>query len=338
MKHTTEQLIDIFIALGKRLETFDTQQHSVHILEHATKENSWFTPHDISLSIEAIRTMMLNKTMLTEWFAAYPDIGGQKPLNVGVIAAGNIPLVGFFDLLCVIISGNNCFLKSSSKDEVLMEYISNTLRDIDPGMPIYRYENQPLDAVIATGSENTNRYFRRRFSSIASLLRSSRSSLALLSGNETICDLSLLANDIFSYSSLGCRNVSMIFIPEGYDTTQLCHILAANAPAINQKYRNNYLQRRALLEMNGEMYTDGGFFVMRMGNEFPATISEIAYCYYHTLSDAKQWIAEHSSHIQCVVSSCMPGSVVFGQSQYPSLKDYPDGRDVIEFLIALNAR
>lgn len=335
MKHTTEQLIYIFTALGKRLETFGTQQPSLHIAECAAKENPWFTPHNITLSIEAIRTMMLNEVKLTEWLAAYPCIGGHKPMNVGVITAGNIPLVGFFDLLCVVISGNNCFLKSSSKDAVLMEYICDTLRDIEPEIPIYRYENQPLDAIIATGSENTNRYFRRRFGSITSLLRSSRSSLAVLTGSETNSDLSLLANDIFSYNSLGCRNVSMIFLPEGYDTSQLCRILAVDAPAINQKYCNNYLQHKALLDMNGVGYIDGGFFVMRMGNELPSVISEITYCHYNRLEDVEQWITEHSSHIQCVVGSCMSSAVAFGQSQYPLLKDYPDGRDVIEFLNTL---
>lgn len=275
---------------------------------------------------------MLSRDKLEAWLGDYPAVPVAAPRRVLVVMAGNIPLVGFFDLLCTVVSGHRCLLKPSAKDTVLMEYVVGLLRDIDPSVPVEFYDGtSPVDAVIATGSDNANRYFRTRYAGIPSLLRGSRQSAAVLSGDETPEQLAGLADDIWAYSGLGCRSVSLLFLPEGYELT-------LQMPDVNNKYKNNYRQTRALLAMQGRPFRDLGAAVAVEQRDFPAALSQIAYTRYKSLNEVAEWLAMHDDELQCVVTECLPYSrrAAFGCAQSPALADYPDDRDVIAWLAALN--
>lgn len=326
-------LVDVFAELGRRLGDFGDKEHSRRAIERATAANPWFTPEGIVAAVESIREQMLDGEKLRRWAAAYP--APDTPRSVGLITAGNIPLVGFFDILCVLISGHRLFLRASSKDSVMTQFMTDMLRDIDPALPIAGLaDDSPIDAVIATGSDNTNRYFRSRYASIPALLRGSRSSVAVLGGDETTRELEGLASDIFSYSGLGCRNVSHLIVPGGYDFAPLETILRSYEK-INPKYMNNYRQRAAMLAIQGCTFSQGPFYILREDADFPAYISEIT---WHPSEGGltESWLREHDPLIQCVVGRVVhPRQVAFGRSQCPALTDYPDAVDVMEFLAGL---
>lgn len=323
---------ELFAKLGERLSAFGGGTSS-DLIDSAIRANEWFTRADILRSIEAIRASMLDREKLRAWLADYPALPVKTSKNVGVIMAGNIPLVGFFDLLCVVASGHRCFYKPSSKDSVLMRYVVDELRAINPQLPIFEYTSQPLDAVIATGSDNTKRYFRSLYESIPAILRGNRASAAVLSGNETPLQIAGLATDIFSYSGLGCRSVSHLLLPRGYDVASLAVNLAQHGVP-NPKYLSNFMQRRALLLMTGETFIDGGYFFMRKDDRFPAALSEITYQFYDSRDYVQSWLTTHHDEIQCIVGD-YPQGTGFGMSQFPSLTDYPDGIDVMAWLSKL---
>ena len=337
MEDLREKRIATFERLGVRLTSFGEDAVSEWVMAGACRENGWFTPSDIRRAVEAIRREMLDGTKLRRWLDRYPALPSSRPRNVGVIAAGNIPLVGFFDLLCVLVSGHRCLLKPSSKDRVLMDYIVEQLRQIEPGIPIFPYAgSEPLDAVIATGSDNTNRYFRSRYRRLPALFRGSRASVAILSGQEDGTALDALAEDIFSYSGLGCRNVSRLWVPREYDLSGLLDRLSQSSLP-NRRYRNNYLQRRALLAMGGISCLDGGFFLLREGDDWPVSVSEIVVTRYDRPEEVGEWLVSEEHRIQCVVGEQVshPRAVPFGRAQYPALEEYPDGTDVLAFLSEL---
>ncbi|MDE6862101.1 MAG: aldehyde dehydrogenase, partial [Alistipes sp.] len=208
-------VIDIFSALGERLRLFGRDSDSQRCMAMAIEANGWFTERDLCRAVDAIRTEMLDRDKLAAWLADYTPV--TQPRRVAVIMAGNIPLVGFFDLLCVVASGNECHIKPSSKDRVMMDYAVALLRDIEPAIPIFEYDpDARYDMAIATGGDDANRYFRSHFAGVKSLLRGSRHSVAVLSGEESAEELHGIAEDITSYSGLGCRNVSMLFVPRDF--------------------------------------------------------------------------------------------------------------------------
>lgn len=328
MKNT----IETFSALGVRLLNFGDDDATRAVVAAACRANGWFTPADVCRAVRAIAGDMLQRAKLETWLAAYPAVPVAAPCRVLVVMAGNIPLVGFFDLLCVLASGHCCLVKPSVKDSVLMEYMIGLLCEIDPAIPVGVYDGKSaVGAVIATGSDNANRYFRAHYAGIPSLLRGSRQSVAVLSGRETPEQLAGLADDIWAYSGLGCRNVSLIFAPEGYEPT-------LQMPPVNSKYKNNYRQERALLAMQGQPFVDLGNAVAVEQRAFPATLSRIACTHYKVLDEVAVWLAEHDEELQCVVTECLPHSrrVGFGSAQSPALNDYPDDRDVLAWLAALN--
>ena len=326
MKHA----IELFSELGRRLERFGEDAASREVIARACGANGWFTPAEVRRAARALATEMLTEERLRGWLAAYP-LPVAQVRNVLVIMAGNIPFVGFFDLLCVVAAGHRCLVKPSAKDRVLMEYVVTQLLDIDPGARVVLYDGtQPVDAVIATGSDNANRYFRAQYAGIPALLRGSRQSVAVLSGRETPEQLRGLADDIWAYSGLGCRSVSLLFLPEGYEPK-------LEMPDVNPKYINNYRQEKALCEMTGTPFVDFGCAVAVEQQEFPASLSRIAYSRYGTTEEVAEWLAEHDDELQCVVTTLLPHSrrVDFGRAQSPGLTDWPDDRDVLEFLCGL---
>lgn len=322
--------VELFSELGRRLRDFGNDATTRTVIRRACEANGWFTPKDILRAVAALCDEMLRPQLLEAWLRRYP-LPVTAPRRVLVVMAGNIPLVGFFDLLCVAASGHRCAVKPASKDRILTEYVISLLRELDPELPVELYDGSgPVDAVIATGSDNARRHFRTLYADRPTLLRGHRQSVAVLSGRETEEQLAALADDIWAYSGLGCRNVSMLLLPEGYDPP-----LAM--PRVNPRYLNNHRQSAALLAMTGQPYRDLGGASLVESDEFPTMLSRIACRRYRSPEEAEAWLADHDAALQCVVSECVGHSrrVGFGRAQSPSLTDYPDAKDVMAWLAAL---
>lgn len=320
--------INTFVEFERRLADFGRTPATEAVIEAAVRENPWFTADSICAAVEAIRHEMLDRTRLEAWLHPY-RIPVGTPQRVLVVMAGNIPLVGFFDLLCVTVSGHHCMVKPSSKDRILIAYILDTLHAVDPTLPVGLYDGSTVpDAVIATGSDNTNRYFRTAYAGIPTLLRGSRQSVAVLSGDESEADLQGLAEDIWLHNGLGCRNVSLLLLPDRMSFPPL------RPPQLHPKYRNNYRQTKALLEMTGRHCIDLDGAAAVEQEEFPNALSLLAYHRYRSLKEAAAWLKAHDREIQCVVTRCLdhPRRVDFGTAQHPRLTDYPDAVDVVAFL------
>lgn len=324
-----KQFIDIFAALNESLSTFGQEARSNTVIENAIAENAWFTRSDIMRAVDAIRQEMLNRDKLTEWLSHYPATPTQSPRRVAVIMAGNIPLVGFFDLLAVIAAGHKCYVKPSSKDKVLMSYVIELLRDIEPSIEIFDYSaEETYDMAIATGGDSANKYFREHFSSTQTLLRGSRHSVAILDGTESHEELQGLYNDITAYSGLGCRSVSMLFVPRGYVPCMKPH------EADNIKLQHNIRATKALLSINGSKFYDMGAFLMVHGDRFSESLAHVTLKEYRDIEEVKAWLEDNDEHVQCVVSHmAIERSVAFGEAQYPTLMDYADGVDTMRFLL-----
>ena len=317
--------VEIFSQLGEELRALPQS-----VIAEAERQNEWFC--QVPTAIDAIRKQMLDPDKIRKWIATYP-IAAHTPKRVAIIMAGNIPAVGFADLMYTICSGNIPVVKYSSKDRVLMEHIVKTLQRIEPQLVIEQYtDNSRVDAVIATGSDTAALHFRAMFGNIPTLIRGSRHSVAVLSGNEGAAEFEKLSKDIFTYSGLGCRNVSLIFAPQGFDFELV-------VPQMPQGYNNNYRHTRALMTMQGVDFTDcNGALTVEGGAEFPRHISCINICRYSSIENVKSWLADNKERVQCVVSAekSIPGSVNFGRAQYPALNDYADDVDVMKFLLTLH--
>ena len=321
--------LDIFTTLAGRLEEFGRSEESHTTILAAVESNPWFTQQDIISAVEAIRSQMLDATKLRLWLSNYTT--ATIPQRVAIIMAGNIPLVGFFDLLCVLCSGHEAHIKPSSKDRVLMQYIVDTLRNIEPTIPIYDYSaTERYDMVIATGGQEANRYFESHFSGTKRLLRSSRHSVAVLAGNESSEELRGLYNDITAYSGLGCRSVSMIFAPKNIN------IALAKGEAQNPKLRRNIASMRALYTMQGRSFADYGSFLAIEGSSFATSLANVVVQRYNDIAEVRAWLKEHSEEIQCIVSHLdIENAVAFGEAQQPQLNDYADGVDTMKFLVGV---
>ena len=322
--------IECFAALGERLAHFGEDPATRRVAEAAVQANGWFTVGEVCRAMRAIAAEMLQPEALRRWLAGYP-LPVTASRRVLVVMAGNIPAVGFFDLLCVVCSGHRCLWKPSGKDEVLLDYIVGELLRLAPRLPVARYDGtSAVDAVIATGSDQAERYFRRHYAGVPQLLRGSRRSVAVLSGHETAVQLAGLADDIWAYSGLGCRNVSLIFAPEGME-------IPVKMPDVNPKYKNNYIQTKALLQMSGAAYRDLGAALLVEQPDFAKPLSVVAVARYRMLDRVADWLAEHDRAIQCVVTDCLPHPrrAEFGRAQSPALTDWPDGVDVLAWLAGL---
>lgn len=318
-----QRTIEIFTTLGERLTTFGKDETTARIIEDAVAENGWFTPRDIIQAVDAIRSEMLVRERLVEWLAHYPI--ATEPKRVAVIMAGNIPLVGIFDLLCVIAAGHTCCVKPSSKDRVLMRYIIGLLHEIEPAVMIEEYvATDHYEMAIATGGDDANAYFREHFATTRTLLRGSRHSIAILDGTESREELQGLYTDITSYSGLGCRSVSMLFVPRGYTPK------FEGAPAHNPKLQRNVRAMRATLTIEGVEHHDCGAFLMCKGEKFSNSLAVVTLREYDDIEDVIAWIKDNADSIQCVVSH---HDIAFGRAQYPALTDYADGVDTMRFLL-----
>lgn len=301
--------------------------------EHAIQANPWFTQNDISTAITSIATQYLDMDKLKQWVAQYPQ--PKHRVTVGIVMAGNIPLVGFHDLLCGFISGHKLMLKLSSKDRVLMLHLLDKLAEWEPETKEQITVAGILkgcDAYIATGSNNTARYFEQYFGRHPHIIRKNRTSVAVLDGSETESDLRNLALDVFGYYGLGCRNVSQLCVPEDYDFSTLLRIFDEHGDLVlHHKYKNNYDYYLAIYLLNKVPYLTNSS-VLLTENDMPfSPVSVLHYRYYSNKEDLLSTLTA-SEDIQCIVAKDF---VPFGMAQQPSLSDYADGVDTMAFLSAL---
>jgi hypothetical protein len=320
--------INSFFLLGSHLLD-EKNDDLVKAKTRAYEQNSWFLPSFIEESISQIAHQFLNKEALTEWTSLYPQIGNDGTgIKVGIVMAGNIPLVGFHDLLSTLIAGHTAVVKLSSKDTVLMEYVIKRLISIDSEFEqtiILQDHLKNCDAYIATGSNNTSRYFEQYFGKFPHIIRSNKTSIAILDGQESSTDLELLTEDIMLYFGRGCRNVTQIWVPEGYDFIPLLNALKKYNYLLDEhKYKHNYDYQLALLMMNRQFYMDSGGILLSENASPFAAISQIHYQFYK-----EEVPAFNREEIQCVVGK---GGLSFGSLQQPNLSQYADGVDTLAFL------
>jgi len=301
-------------------------------------KNAWFTPDNVRMAIKAI-AQELTYENLVKWINSYPELNSErKVINVGVIMAGNIPLVGFHDFLAVLISDHNLTAKTSSKDQQLIVFISKILYDINPGFRNKIMFTDGLlkgfDAVIATGSNNSSRYFEFYFGNYPHFIRRNRNSAAIILGDETEKELSDLGLDIFSYFGLGCRSVSKVYLPEGYDISKMTQCWSQYSTLTNHsKFRNNYDYNKAIFIVNKDKFVDTGYLIIRESKELSSPVAVLNYEFYDSLRDVCQHIEEISNRIQCIVSR---NDIPFGMAQSPHLWDYADRIDTVDFLLKKN--
>lgn len=328
MKNT----INIFSELNARLQNGVPQQ----IAELATTQNSWFSTELIDFAVEAIRRTMLQKELLKEWIAKYEQLPHATLNRVLIVMAGNIPLVGFFDLLCVLMAGDHAIVKPSHKDRVLMEWIIGEILDIEPSIPIYIYnEGDSADKIIATGSDMAVAHFEELYKGKPALLRGSRHSAAIITHDTSNAQMQSLSEDIYTYSGLGCRNISLIFVPSDINLSDI-NIPKPNIE-LNSKYINNYQQTKAIYQLSGVDFHDTSNSCLVESTEFPSSLSTIAIAHYSSMEEVQDWLNKHDKELQCLVAAPHtinhPRRVTFGEAQYPTLYDYADGIDTMKFLI-----
>ncbi len=308
-------------------------------IESAESHNGWFTRENICFSLGRW-SEVLTCEKLTGWLSAYsPEHNTSK--KVAVIMAGNIPLVGFHDFLSVLICGHTALVKLSSNDNRLLPVIASYLEEIEPGFKgkIIFTDNiiKGFDAVIATGSNNTARYFEYYFKGVPGIIRKNRNSIAVLTGNESDYQLKELGEDIFRYFGLGCRSVSKLFVPEAYDFDKLYKAFYSYHPIIDlKKYANNYDYNKAVYLMSQFKILDNGFLMFKEDSSYASPIASVFYEYYTDLSEVKHRLKEDAEQLQCVVAhGVWENEVPFGKTQFPELREYADGIDTVEFLLKI---
>jgi hypothetical protein len=327
-----------FVALGHRLTALSPDEITT-LASRARNQNAWFDAPNVTAAVRGIAHLLAEEP-LRRWAARYPP----EPTTVhqiGVVMAGNIPMVGFHDLLCVLLSGHVLLAKLSADDTVLMLWIMEELTQLEPrfmeSIKVLPRLNA-ADAFIATGSDNTARYFEYYFGKRPHLIRRNRTSVAVLTGQETSSELALLGPDIFQYYGLGCRNVSKLYVPEGYDFVPLLDALQVGAGVLNHhKYNNNYDYNKSIMLVNAVPHYDTGFLLLTRSQALVSPISVIHYGEYTSEIDLVDQLTDVAAQTQCVVSAGarFAGSLPFGQAQAPGVAEYADRVDTMEFLAEL---
>lgn len=346
--------INAFIELGRFLSQFSEGNNQenpevknnasffepfVDLIHLSQSHNGWFTPEQVYFAVTSWAEA-LQEENIKSWFANY-NFPNKEPKTVGLILAGNIPLVGFHDFMCVLLSGHKALVKLSSNDQKLLPFLANYLISVVPELQSCitftegKLEN--FDAVIATGSNNTARYFDYYFKDKPSIIRKNRNSVAVLDGSESKETLFLLGEDIFRYFGLGCRNVSKLFVPKGYDFKLFFEAIFPYGEIIHyEKYANNYDYNKAVFLMSLFPLLDNEFLTLKEDSSYASPISSVFYEYYDHLEDVKTKLSEEKDQIQCIVSHLdIENAIDFGTTQKPKLWDYADHVDTLLFLLEL---
>ena len=309
------------------------------LLVLSQSHNGWFTPEQVKFSVQSW-AKALTEDNLNQWLSNY-DFSKIEPKKVGLILAGNIPLVGFHDFLSVLISGHDVLVKTSSNDQHLLKFLAKYLIAIQPELnskiTFVEGKLEGFDAVIATGSNNTARYFEYYFKDKPSIIRKNRNSVAVLDGTETFEDLVGLGEDIFRYFGLGCRNVSKLFVPKDYNFDNFFKAMYEYRDVIKyEKYANNYDYNKAVFLMSNFQLLDNEFLTIKEDTSYASPISSVFYEFYENLEEITTRLNADAEQIQCIVSkNLIPNSVTFGQTQQPRLWDYADNVDTLAFLNSL---
>lgn len=333
-----ENRLQAFISLGNLLKSNPEELEKWMI--KASLHNPWFTIENQKIAITTITDYFLDKEKLRKWILDYPFLSqADNPKRVGLILAGNIPLVGFHDFLCVLISGNIACIKCSDKDPFLLPLMAKLLIGLEPEFESFIHFIERLeayDAVIATGSNNSSRYFEHYFASKPHIIRKNRQAVAILTGNESSQDLINLGGDIFTYFGLGCRNVAKIYVPENYDFTPLLDALHSfNEIIKHNSYKNNFDYQSAIWLLNKVPHFMTGSVLVAEEKSISSKIATLHYEYYQGYAELKDELMNHFDQIQCIVSNNPIDGlslVPFGQAQTPSLAEYADGIDTLSFL------
>lgn len=329
-----QERINLLSRLGEYMLSEDINWQ--YAKEKAGRENSWFIPEFIELSAKNIATQFLDKAALTEWVNHYqlPAINAS-PKRIGIIMAGNIPLVGFHDLLCVFITGHIAVIKPSSKDETLVKHLVSVMASWNEeinNQVIFADMLKGCDAYIATGSNNSAGYFEYYFGKYPNIIRRNRTSVAILTGNESAEELSRLADDVYLYFGLGCRNVTKLYVPEGYDFIPLLTAFKKyNHLADFHKYKNNYDYNLSILLLNNKIYMSNESLLLKEDPSLFSPISQLNYEFYIDMGKLSASL-KNNRELQCIAGR---NFTPFGQAQAPSLSDYADGTDTIQFLLTL---
>ena len=340
-----------FVALGKFLSQFSLDKNTkdetvfhndlffddfIDLIKLSQSHNGWFTQDQVYHSIQSW-AIALQEENLNKWLSKY-DFSEVEPKTVGLILAGNIPLVGFHDFLSVLISGHNVLVKTSSNDQHLIKFLAKYLITFSPEIENCitftdgKLEN--FDAVIATGSNNTARYFEYYFKNKPNIIRKNRNSIAVLNGNETHDDLVNLGEDIFRYFGLGCRNVSKLFVPKDYNFDAFFKAIYEYKDVIfYEKYSNNYDYNKAVFLMSNFKLLDNEFLTLKEDISYASPISSVFYERYENIEHLKKQLEKDADQIQCIVSNgVIENSIPFGKTQQPKLWDYADNVDTLLFL------
>ncbi len=301
--------------------------------------NGWFTEENIHRSLLAWSEALTEENLL-KWLGSYKLQNPVQPKKVAIICAGNIPMVGLHDLISVLITGNIALIKLSSDDNKLIPAIMQVYASLNPDEADHVvFSDEKLrghEALIATGSNNTSRYFSYYFRYVPHIIRKSRTSVAILRGNESKEDLKKLGNDIFDYYGLGCRNVSKVYMPVGFDLDKLFQAIYDFHPIINHnKYANNYDYNKAVWLLNQEQLLDNGFILLKQESRIHSPTGSLYYEYYSDESGLMASLKTQNEELQCIIGS---SEIPFGQSQKPQLWDYADNVDTIRFLTSLNIK
>ncbi|MES2455316.1 MAG: acyl-CoA reductase [Bacteroidota bacterium] len=335
---TAEKLIIAFHKLSDFIA--DPSEDFQNLVSSARNSNAWFSEEEVQKALRSLQKM-LNPSGLMTWFE---DVQlSDTPKKIGLILAGNIPMVGFHDVLCVLATGNIALIKLSSSDDKLLPALFSELVKIEPLLEksiIYTERLKDFDAIIATGSNNTSRYFEYYFGKVPNIIRRNRNSVAVLTGEESADEIALLGHDIFDYFGLGCRNVSKIYIPEDYEIRNFFEPLEPfKKIADHFKYNNNYDYNKSIYLVNLAEHFDNGFLLLKEDQAMASPLAVLYYERYKALSDVAEILEREQDNIQCVVSKAGSAlnvaAVGFGESQSPKLWDYADNVNTIEFLNTL---
>lgn len=341
---TLKQRIKGFTEVGLFINRHFSGQHNTSetpfheglnkVIEVSHTYNNWFVPNFVNDAISNIGSYLTEQSLTEFSLPVQKEPAGK---TVAVIAAGNIPMVGFHDILCVLLSGHKCLLKMSSDDNVLLPFFLKLLVHYEPDL-----ENRILfadgklgnfDAVIATGSDNTAGHFKYYFSKYPHIIRKNRTSVAVLTGNETREELKALGTDIFQYFGLGCRNVSKLLVPKDYSFDVFFESIVDFGWVVNnKKYGNNYDYHRAIYMLESIRFLDNNFLIVRESNDLHSPVGAVFYQFYNNSGEIKEYLHSHQEQIQCVVGK---DYIPFGYSQRPVISDFADNVNTLEFLVNL---
>tara|TARA_Y100000994_G_scaffold247886_1_gene254263 strand:- start:2835 stop:3848 length:1014 start_codon:yes stop_codon:yes gene_type:complete len=325
-----------FEKLGKIISDSKSNFLSKNIIAKAEANNPWFIESHIRFSIFSL-SLMLNPAHLSSWMNSYDIVQSNK--KVGVIIPSNIPFVGFYDFLSIILSGNHFIGKLSSSNNILLPHLSKLLFDINPDLTScidFKQEinKEEIDILIATGDDNSATYFNYKYANTPKLIRKHRNSVCILNGSEKLLELEKFSLDVYMYFGLGCRNVSKIFIPRNFDLQILQKIFNSNDVLLNQNYMEVYSYQKSVFEMHNENFIDFGNLLLVESDKLNAPVSVLYYQFYDNIDEVINYIKFYKNNIQCVVSndSRFKNSISLGNSQLPRLEDFPDDVDVVNFL------